>query len=71
MAHKFKIGQMVDFSPGRSSMSASGQRYEIVRQLPVQDGQYQYRIKCKTETFERVAKESELARGLWRRTTLE
>jgi hypothetical protein len=61
MAHKFKIGQLVDFSPGRTSMSAAGQRYEVIRQLPVQDGQYQYRIKCKSETFERVAKESEMA----------
>ena len=62
MSHKFKIGQHVDFAPGRTSMVASAQRYEIIRQLPLEGGQYHYRIKCKTETFERVAKESELTR---------
>ena len=62
MAHKFKVGQQVDFSPGRTSLAASSQRYEIVRQLPIENGQYQYRIKCKTETFERSAMESELSR---------
>jgi hypothetical protein len=63
MAHKYKTGQMVDFAPGRTTMTASAQRYEIVRQLPVEGGEYLYRIKCKSETFERIAKESELTRN--------
>ena len=62
MAHKFKVGQQVDFAPGKTSLAAASQRYEIVRQLPVENGQYQYRIKCKAETFERSAAESELTR---------
>lgn len=62
MAHKFKVGQQVDFAPGKTSLAAAAQRYEIVRQLPVENGQYQYRIKCKAETFERSAQESELTR---------
>ena len=62
MAHKFKVGQQVDYAPGRTSFPAAAQRYEIVRQLPLENGHYQYRIKCKSETFERSASESELTR---------
>ena len=62
MSHKFKVGQQVDFAPGRTSLAASAQRYEIIRQLPIQNGQLQYRIKCKSETFERMAAENELTR---------
>ena len=62
MAHKYKVGQLVEFSPGRTSLAASSQRYEVIRQLPIENGQYQYRIKCKTEMFERSAMESELSR---------
>ena len=38
---------------------------KIMRQLPIEDGSYLYRIKCVTEQGERVAKEGDLAlRGL-------
>ena len=59
---KFKVGQMVDFSPNRSAVPASGREYKIVRLLPDEGGQRQYRIKTIAEQFERVAKESELSR---------
>ncbi len=62
MPHKFKVGQRVDYAPGRLILAATTQHYEIIRQLPPTDGQYQYRIKCKSETFERSAMESELSR---------
>ena len=61
--HKFKVGQMVNYSPGRSSMLASSREYKIVRLLPPEDGQNQYRIKGIAETFERMAKESDLSRN--------
>ena len=60
--HKFKIGQSVDFAPARPGMPTAGRHYEIVRLLPVESGQFLYRVKSKGETFERVAKESELSR---------
>ncbi len=63
MTHKFKVGQTVYFTPGRGTMLASGQAYEVVRCLPRDGGQYQYRIKCKAEAFERLARESELGRN--------
>jgi hypothetical protein len=43
-------------------MPTSGRQYEIVRLLPPESGELQYRVKCKGDTFERVAKESELSR---------
>jgi hypothetical protein len=43
-------------------MPASSLTYEIVRQPPPENGENQYRIKCKSETFERIARESELKR---------
>jgi hypothetical protein len=60
--HKFKVGQLVDFVSPRSGVSTAGRQYEIVRLLPVENGNALYRIKCKGESFERVAKESELSR---------
>ena len=59
--HKFKVGQLVDFAPSRPGMAPSGRPYEIVRLLPGEAGELQYRIKSKSEDFERVAKESELS----------
>jgi hypothetical protein len=43
-------------------MPTSGRQYEVVRLLPLESGELQYRVKCKGDTFERVAKESELSR---------
>jgi len=43
-------------------MSTAGRQYEIVRLLPAEAGEFLYRVKSKGETFERVAKESELSR---------
>ena len=60
-SHKYKVGQEVDFTPGRWGPRASPREYMILRVLPFEGGDLLYRIKCATETFERVAKESELA----------
>lgn len=64
MAHAYKIGQMVEFTPGRTGVPASTQKYEIIRTMPPEGGENQYRIKCKSENFERVARESELKRRM-------
>ncbi len=58
--HKYKVGQAVDYSPGRWGVPASSREYEILRLLPFEGGDLLYRIKSTGETFERVAKESEL-----------
>ena len=59
--HKFKVGQVVDYRPGRLSSALSASKYKILRLLPVEGSDLLYRIKSVDETFERVAKEHELA----------
>ena len=58
--HKYKVGQAVDLRPGRWGLPASSKEYKIVRLLPVEGGERMYRVKSAAETFERIAKESEL-----------
>lgn len=59
--HKYKIGQAVDYSPGRG-FAISSREYRIIRLLPPENGRNQYRIKGVAETFERVAVEEHLTR---------
>ncbi len=58
--HKYKVGQAVDLRPGRWGLPASSREYKIVRLLPIEGGERMYRVKSEAETFERIAKESEL-----------
>jgi hypothetical protein len=60
--HKYSVGQNVRFRPARMGSLFGPQECKIMRQFPIEDGSYLYRIKCAVETFERVAKEGELAR---------
>jgi hypothetical protein len=62
--HKFKVGQVVDYSPNRMSMIPSSRGYEIKRLLPREGVDFLYRIKSPNEAFERVAREQDLARRL-------
>lgn len=61
--HKYRVGELVDYTAARLGVPASAKPYEIVRLLPREGTDRLYRIKCAAETFERVAKERELARG--------
>jgi hypothetical protein len=40
---------------------AASRECTIVRLLPIEGGNFQYRIKCLTEAFERVVPEAQLA----------
>ncbi|MET0219874.1 MAG: hypothetical protein ABW175_19640 [Bradyrhizobium sp.] len=60
MMHKFAVGETVYFTASNVSRPAAGGTYEIIRQLPTEGDDFQYRIKSSTEAFERVAKESQL-----------
>lgn len=62
-AHKFKVGQTVNFSPSRWSMRAQSGFCKIVRLLPADSGENLYRVKCASEPFERMVRESELISG--------
>ncbi len=61
--HKYKVGQSVRYAPGRSVMVASSREYKIVKLLPADSGENQYRIKGVAETFERMARESDLSQS--------
>ena len=61
LKHKFPVGTTVYFTASNVSRPAASGTYEIIRQLPTEGDDCQYRIKSSTEAFERVAKESQLA----------
>lgn len=63
MTHKFRSGQIVHLSRSLTARSAPGGDYKVVRQLPVDGGEPQYRIKSVSEPFERVAKESDMEKA--------
>jgi hypothetical protein len=58
--HKYQVGQAVYYtSPSFGRAAASGS-YTVVKLLPSDGDDCQYRIKSTVEAFERVAKESQL-----------
>jgi len=59
--HKYEIGQVVNFMPGALTLEKSLGVYEIVRQLPPEGPENQYRIKSVHDSHERVVRESQLA----------
>ena len=61
--HKFQVGQTVYFTSGPIGRPAAGGSYKVVKLLPSDGDDYQYRIKNAGEAFERVAKESQLDRA--------
>jgi hypothetical protein len=62
-AHKFQIGQTVHFTSRPLGHMAADGTYRIVKLLPSDGDEHQYRIKSASEAFERVAKESQLGRA--------
>ena len=61
VVHKFKVGDRLKFSPSRWSMRSQEAQCLVVRLLPAEAGESQYRVKCSNEPFERIVRESELA----------
>lgn len=60
---KFQVGQSVHFTPGPYRAGGASGVYKIVRVLPLEGDDQQYRIKSANEPHERVAKESQLERA--------
>lgn len=58
--HKYQIGQTVYFTSRPIGHMAANSTYQVVRLLPSDGADYQYRIKNPNEAFERVARESQL-----------
>jgi hypothetical protein len=62
MAHKFKIGAVVNYRPKDRVISAPRGAYIVTGLAPTLEGQQpEYRIRHFSEEFERVAVESELS----------
>jgi hypothetical protein len=62
--HKFQIGQTVRFEPNmwHFRKSAPGS-YEVRKQLPERNGEFEYHVKSTNETHERVVTESQISRA--------
>jgi len=60
LKHKFTVGETVYFTASNVARPAASGTYEVIRLLPTDGDDCQYRIKNSTEAFERVAKESQL-----------
>lgn len=58
--HKYRVGQTVFYTSSPISRPGASGSYKVVRLLPSDGDDYQYRIKNPGEAFERVAKESQL-----------
>ena len=63
VAHKFRIGDNVNIIAGLLGRGDGGGVYQVVRLLPSEGDEQQYRIKSATEPHERVAKQSQLERA--------
>ncbi len=61
LKHKFGVGETVHFTTSNVARPAASGTYEVIRLLPSDGDDCQYRIKSSTEAFERVARESQLA----------
>ena len=61
LKHKFAVGETVYFTASNVSRPAATGTYEVIRLLPTDGDDCQYRIKSATEAFERVARESQLS----------
>jgi hypothetical protein len=59
-SHKYRVGQTVFYTSSPISRPGATGSYKVVRLLPSDGDDYQYRIKNPGEAFERVAKESQL-----------
>jgi hypothetical protein len=59
-SHKYNVGEMVYYTSPTFGRAAATGSYTVVKLLPSEGDDYQYRIKSSGEAFERVAKESQL-----------
>lgn len=60
--HKYSVGQNVRYTAGPFSRLGVSGSFKVVKLLPSEGDEQQYRIKSAGEAFERVAKESQLDR---------
>ena len=61
--HKYRVGEVVYYTSPSFGRAAATGSYTVIKLLPSDGADYQYRIKSSGEAFERVAKESQLDRA--------
>lgn len=61
--HGFSVGQTVEFVPGRFDGSAPRGTYTVLRLLPNDAADREYRVKNARDGHERVVRESQIRRG--------
>lgn len=59
--HRYKVGSVVRFTPSGLDKQAPAGSYQIVRQLPPDGSDNQYRVKSSSDGHERVVRESQLS----------
>ncbi len=62
LAHKFGIGDRLDFVPGRLDVNIPRGVYTVLRLMPVEARDCQYRVKSALDGHERIMRESQLER---------
>jgi len=60
--HKYTVGETVQYTAGAFGRTGASGSFQVVRLLPSEGDDFQYRIKRAGEPYERVAKESQLDR---------
>jgi len=60
--HKYRVGERVYYTSPSFGRAAATGSYTVMKLLPSDGDDHQYRIKSSGEAFERVAKESQLDR---------
>ena len=62
-AHRFAVGARVAFTPSPFDASAQRGVYTVVRQMPSEHRDLQYRIKDPRDGHERMVRESQLVQA--------
>ena len=61
--HSFAVGQMLEFDPGKFGGTATRGTYTVIRLLPNDGSDREYRVRNARDGHERVVRESQLRRG--------
>ena len=61
--HSFAVGQMLEFDPGKFDGTAARGTYTVVRLLPNDGSDREYRVKNARDGHERVMQESQIRLG--------
>lgn len=60
--HRFKVGQQLVFRPRGLGHKGGAEACKIVRLMPIENGECQYRIRCTADNVERIVREGQLSR---------